>query len=729
MSMLPRLITRTRHALSNGSLIQHQTPTFRCPPSMLRRFSSAKIDARSEETKALDNMKTLAAEIKRHSDAYYNQAKSEISDVEYDSLVDRLRSLEQQYPLIQLTDSPTRSVGIQPRGDHLYKHKIQMLSLDNTYSRDELFQFEQRNRKILFNRDHDTPTIEYVCELKYDGIAVSLLYEKGEFKRALSRGDGLIGEDITKNVRLTVKSLPLSIPEYRDRDVEIRGELVISKRKFAEMNEGRKREGLPPFKNPRNLVAGLMRLDLEDEKKKKAKESSYSIIGQIDLDMISYTLLFRDASSTTETNAMATTPTLNTHTSRLSQLESMGFQPDPQSTLCHDLTQVYAFLDKWERERGEYDWTLDGIVIKVNDIGYQRILSEKVNAPRWAIAYKYSAERGITMLKSITSQVGRTGKVTPVGEIEPVILNGATISRATLNNFDYIINLGIRPGEKVIVERGGEVIPKIVGLQCTTTPPEGKVDHYCTNVDCPNTLFGRYLHFVSKTAMDIEGLGEKTISALQKVDLLSSVVDIYRLREHRETLLKLEGWKDKKTDNLLAAIEESKNRPLERVIHALGIPEVGEATAAVLVQNFSSLQELSTVDRQTLSNIESLGPVVSDAVYRYFQENHLWKELEDVGVTTKRTGDHPIRKRSTGGQLPLSGKTIVVTGKFSQGREKVEERLLDLGAKLVGTIGKKTDYVIVGEKPGTSKMNRCQELNITIVREDEIDHLISRLEK
>ena len=577
----------------------------------------------------------LRDKIRQHEYRYYVLDDPEISDAEFDKLMEQLKHLEAEHPDLIMPDSPTQRVGGKPREGFLkVRHSSPMLSLDNTYSEVELRAWERRVHELSGRKD-----IEYVCELKLDGMSMALRYAGAQLERGITRGDGNVGEDVTSNVR-TVRSVPLSISKERLKkaglplDFEVRGELLMPLSGFQKMNEERERQGLSKFANPRNAAAGTVRR-LEP-----------SITAQRRLDFFGYSLL---------TNGRTL---LDRHSETLDALEAAGFKVNPSRKLANNMEEVWTFIQQWEGKRDNLPHEIDGIVVKVDRRSLQEELGYTGKAPRWAIAYKYAARGGTTKVEDIIVQVGRTGKLTPVAMLRPVPIGGTTVSRATLHNMDEIERLGVKIGDWVEVERGGDVIPKVVrvvddkdhprghksfhmpercpvcGGKVVRTP--GEADHRCVNANCPAKLRETILHFAARSVMNIDGMGDALVNQLTERRLVNNVADIYRIT--KDDLLKLERMGDKSAQNVLNEIEASKKLPLQRVIYGLGIRFVGERTAEFLAEHFGSLDSIMNASEEELEQVNEVGPRIAQSIAEFFQEprnRDLVEQLRNAGLTLK----------------------------------------------------------------------------------------------
>jgi len=661
-------------------------------------------------------IEALREKIRHHEYRYYVLDDPEISDADFDKLMNELKRLEAENPKLVTPDSPTQRVGGKPReGFVKAKHSSPMLSLDNAYTEEELRDWERRVHELTGRND-----IEYFCELKLDGMSLALVYSDGRLERGITRGDGNIGEDVTLNVR-TVRSIPLSIPNDKLKkagipaDFEVRGEMLMPLAAFRKLNEERERQGLATFANPRNFTAGTVR-QLEP-----------SITAQRRMDFFAYMLL-KDGRTY-----------LDRQSKTMDALEQAGFKVNPNRKLAKNLEEVWKFIQSWEAKRESLPYEIDGIVIKVERTAWQRELGFTGKAPRWAIAYKYAARGGVTQIEDIVPQVGRTGKLTPVAWLKPVPIGGTTVSRATLHNMDEIERLGVKIGDWVEVERGGDVIPKVVKVVEDKEHPRGKkqfvmpehcpvcggnvvrtpgeVDHRCVNANCPAKLQGTILHFASRHVMNIDGLGEALVNQLTERGLVKNVADLYKLT--KDDLLKLERMGEKSADNVLAEIGASKKLPLERVIYGLGIRFVGERTAQFLAEHFGSLDAIMDASAEELEEVNEVGPRIAESIVEFFGDEHnrkLVSDLRKAGLTF--TG----QKKEKG--TKLAGKTFVLTGTLERHtRDEAKKMIEDAGGRVSGSVSKKTDYVVTGSDAG-SKLDKARELGVSVIGEEELEGLV-----
>lgn len=663
-----------------------------------------------------NEIKKLSDEIRRHDELYYIHANPEIADAEYDKLLGRLAELEAKHPELITPDSPTQRVAGRPaEGFPEVVHRRPMLSLDNSYNIDELRAFDERCQRLADGREFD-----YVAELKIDGLSLSLHYEDGLLVRGVTRGDGRIGEDVTQNAR-TIRSIPLRLRNANKipgTELEVRGEAFIPRATFERTNTEREEAGETRFANPRNAAAGTIRqLDSKNVAKRK-------------LDMFAYDLL------TGERKPFAT------HWEALNWMADAGFHVNQHRALCASIEEVIAFCNEMESRRDDLDYEIDGVVAKVNSTALQDEFGSTSKAPRWAIAYKYPARQATTQVLSITVQVGRTGALTPVANLEPVILAGTTVSRATLHNEDEIERLDVRIGDWVLIEKSGEIIPKVLkvvesrrtGAEERFTPPtvcpvcggeisrpEGEVVARCVAADCGAQLLGRILHFASRRAMRIEGLGYALADQLIEKKLVRDVGDLYNLR--LEDLANLERMATKSASNLLAQIEASKARNLDNLIYALGIRHVGDRNAGILAKHFGSLEALSKATLQELDDIHEIGLTVAESVRDWFDDpgnSALCKRLRAAGVRTEmtRTARQSVDDRFAGKQFVLTGTLAGFTR--DEARALIEAR----GGRVTSSVSKKTDYVIAGEEAG-SKLAKAQALGVNVIDEQAFKSLFS----
>ena len=667
-------------------------------------------------------IKKLREQIRHHEELYYAHDQPEISDREYDALLQRLQELEQQNPELITSDSPTQRVGGRPvEGFAQVVHRRPMLSLDNSYNIEELRAFDQRCQRLADGR-----AIEYVAELKIDGLSLALHYEDRVLARAVTRGDGRIGEEVTANAR-TIRSIPLKLREKRTSktsdlkseisNVEVRGEVFIPRKVFERINSEREDQNEPRFANPRNAAAGTLR------------QLDPKITASRRLEMFAYDLLSGERKP------------FATHWEALNWMEQAGLRVNPERVVCHSIDEVIEFANKMESRRDDLDYEIDGLVVKVNSTALQDEFGTTNKAPRWAIAYKYAARQAETKVLSIVVQVGRTGALTPVANLEPVVLAGTTVSRATLHNPDEVKRLGIRIGDWVLIEKGGDVIPKVLKVieakrtgeektfrmprKCPVcggeiSRPEGEVVSRCVAADCPAQLEGRLLHFASRRAMRIEGLGESLVHQMVESGKVHDAGDLYGLT--LEDIAGLERMAKKSASNLLAQIEASKQRDLANLIYALGLRHVGDRTATTLARQFGSLEALSKATVEELDDVPEIGLTVAQSVRDWFDDEGnvaLCERLAAAGVKTK------MEKLSGPADDSFTGQTFVLTGTLS-GFTRDEARLAieSRGGRVSGSVSKKTDFVVAGEEAG-SKLAKATELGVTVLDEEAFKKMLS----
>jgi len=643
----------------------------------------------------------LREKLRHHEYLYYVLDAPEISDAEYDAMMRELKQIEDAHPELATEDSPTRRVGGKPReGFVKVAHSVPMLSLDNALGEEELREFDRRVRGLLGGESY-----EYAAELKLDGLSLAVHYRDGAMTRAITRGDGVVGEDVTENAR-TIGSIPLRLKAHRG-NWEGRGEVVLTRRSFEKANADRDAAGLPRFANPRNAAAGSLRV------------LDPSITASRQLDFFTY-FLFTESGE----------PALPTQWESLDHLHEMGFKVNPKRKLCPDIEALSAFCLEWAEKRDSLPYEIDGVVAKVNSIEQQRRLGWTAKAPRWAIAYKFAARQAETEVENIDVNVGRTGALTPVALLRPVNVGGVTVSRATLHNEDEIARLGIQSGDRVIVERSGDVIPKVVRVVKEGTHrrafhmpkhcpvcggdvvrAEGEAASRCINTNCPARLKESVLHFAARGVMDIDGMGEALVDQLVDQGLVKNVADIYKLTA--QELIELERMGKKSAEKLLANIDASRRAPLPRILNGLGIPFVGERTAQFLAEEFGDLDKIAEATEEDLQRAEEVGPKVSQSIRKFFRERHnrdLIERLRKEGLPFTYAV-----KRKTGG--PLQGLNFVLTGTLpTLAREDAKSRIEAAGGKVTGSVTRKTDYVVAGEAPG-SKLDKANELGVKVIDE------------
>ncbi len=669
----------------------------------------------SSAKKIEQEITTLRAEIIRHEELYYVHDRPEITDVEYDALLVRLRQLEEEHPEWQTPDSPTLRVGGRPaEGFNEYVHRRPMLSLENSYNLEDLRAFDERCRKLADGR-----AFEYIAELKIDGLSISLHYEDGVFVRGVTRGDGRIGEDVTQNVR-TIRSIPLRLkraPEEAGAELEVRGEAYLSRATFERINAEREEAEEARFANPRNAAAGTIR------------QLDPQVVARRRLDMFAYDVLRGERKA------------FDTHWAALDWLARVGLQVNEQRALCASIDEVIAFCNRMESERDSLEYEIDGVVVKVNSTALQDEFGTTTKAPRWAIAYKYPARQATTQVESIVVQVGRTGALTPVANLTPVQLAGTTVARATLHNADEIKRLGVKIGDWVNIEKSGEIIPKVLNVvesrrtgaeaeysfptECpvcggVVSRPEGEVVARCVAADCAAQLKGRLLHFASRRAMRIEGLGDALAEQFVQLKMVRDVADLYALKG--EDVAALERRAEKSAANLLTQIEASKTRDLPHLVYGLGIRHVGQRTAAILARHFGSLARLAAASVEELDAIHEIGLTVAESVRDWFDDEgnrNLCERLRAAGVQTELTNN---ASASRDGEF--AGKQFVLTGKLETlTRDEARALIESRGGRVTSTVSKKTDYVVAGEDAG-SKLDKAQALGLNVIDEAGLKEML-----
>ena len=640
---------------------------------------------------------------------YHTLDKPTITDQEYDSYLRELYNIEEKYPEIVRDDSPSKRAGGQVLSEfNKITHSIPMLSLSNVFNEEEIRAFDSRIRKEGIDP-------KYVCELKIDGLSVSLHYEKGKLVSAATRGDGTTGEDITNNVK-TIKTVPLTLT--KPIDIEVRGEIYISKKQFELVNEQRRKEGLEEFQNCRNLAAGSIRqLDSKVAASRKLDTWIYHLPNPTDYG-------------------------ITTHFQALMFMKELGFKVNPNNRLVDGVEGILSFIKEKGEERKSLPYDIDGVVIKLNDLSEQRIMGFTAKYPRWATAYKFPAEEVLTKLEDIIFTVGRTGQITPNAVLDPVLVAGSTIRRATLHNEDYVLEKGLKIGDTVSIRKAGDVIPEVVEAikdrrngterdfvmikncpMCGTLleKKEGQVDHFCPNPHCDARKVEGLIHFVDRHAMDITGLGERIMEDFYNQGLIRSILDIYNLKNHKEELIELEGFGNKSVDNLLLAIEDSKQNSLERLLFAIGIEQVGEKTAKVLAKKYETMDNLMNASFEELQQITDIGEIIAKSIVDYFQDEKNKKLIEDLKAIHMNMS-YLGEKAKTHSEF--TGKTFVITGTLNNyTRDEIKNLIESFDGKTSGSVSKKTDVVVVGSDPG-SKYDKAVQLGITIWNEEEfIDHL------
>ena len=635
---------------------------------------------------------------------YHTLDNPTITDQEYDKYLRELFDLEEEHPELVRSDSPTQHAGGKVIDEFLkVQHKIPMMSLSDVFSESEIFSFDERIKSAGINP-------HYMCELKIDGLSVSLLYEKGKFVRAATRGDGTTGEDITHNA-MTIKSIPLKLTE--EVDIEVRGEIFMNKKTLASINEERKRNNQPLLQNCRNAAAGSIRqLDSKIAAKRKLDTFIYHLPNPEDFG-------------------------IKTHAEAIEYMKKLGFKTNPNNRLVDNVSDVISFIEEKHEQRKNLPYDIDGIVIKVNNLDDQKKLGFTARYPKWATAYKFPAEEVLTKLTDIIFTVGRTGQITPNAVLEPVIVAGSTVKRATLHNEDYVVGKDLKIGDIVSIRKAGDVIPEVVeakkerrtGLEVdfsmidkcpmcggALSKIDGQVDYFCTNLDCPARKIEGLIHFASRDAMNIDGLGERIIEDFFNFGFISKISDIYKLENHRKDLITLEGYGNKSVANLLDAIDASKNNSLERLIFGLGIKHVGSKTAKVLARKYKTLDGLMNAPVDELVQIPDIGEVIAKSVFEYFHNDDNLEEINrliKIGVNTQYLGSEAMEKDE------FVGKTFVLTGSLSNySRDEASLIIEQYGGKCVSSVSSKTSVVIIGDKPG-SKYEKAKKLGVTIWTEDD----------
>lgn len=664
------------------------------------------------QAEAKERIEKLRTEIEEHNRRYYVLNQPVISDFEYDLLINELETLEKKFPEFIVEESPTQHPGSDITKEfRQYEHKYPMLSLGNTYSYEELRDFDSRLGKSV------SGPVEYVCELKFDGASISITYINGIMTTAVTRGDGTKGDDVSVNVR-TIKSIPVKIHAGGiPREFIVRGEILMPRSVFNELNEERAKEGVNLFANPRNAASGTLKI------------LDPSTVASRKLDCMFYFLLGEDLPH-------------GTHYENLMEAAGWGFKVADSIRICRNIEDVIRFIGSWENRRDALPYETDGVVIKVNSIDQQKELGFTAKSPRWAIAYKYKAEQAVTKLLSVSYQVGRTGTITPVANLEPVILAGTTVKRASLHNADQIFLLDLHFDDMVYVEKGGEIIPKIVGVDSSSrkenskvvkfidicpecrTPllkNEGEANHFCPNyLHCPPQIKGRIEHFISRRAMDIEGLGEETVDLLFSKGLIRNVADLYDLR--LEQLIPLERMGEKSASNILNSIKGSVNIPYYRVLYALGIRHVGETVAKTLASCFKSLDELVAADEETLTGVREIGPKIASSIISYFRDPEnieIIRRLISTGIKLRSETYNAYTGNS------LDGKVIVISGVFRMHtRDEYRELIEKNGGKNSSSISGNTSFILAGDNMGPAKREKAEELGVQIINEAEFLKII-----
>ncbi|MBE9467612.1 MAG: NAD-dependent DNA ligase LigA [Bacteroidetes bacterium] len=660
----------------------------------------------------------LRLELNKHNYSYYVKSQPTISDYDYDMLINELINLEKENPEFFDSNSPSQRVGNDINVEFKQiKHKYQMLSLGNTYSKQEIIDFDNRVRKTIGDN------FEYVCELKFDGTSISITYINGKLHHAVTRGDGVVGDDVTSNVK-TIKSIPLKLhgADYPD-ELEVRGEIIIPLKAFKRLNEDRIEIGEAPFANPRNAASGSLKIQKS------------SIAARRPLDCYLYYVLGKGLK-------------FDNHYDNIQNAKNWGLKISENYKLCKNIDEIIEFIEYWDKERKNLDYDIDGIVLKVNSIEQQENLGYTAKSPRWAIAYKFKAERVATKLYSIDYQVGRTGVITPVANLEPVQLGGTTVKRASLHNADIIKNLDIRINDTVFVEKGGEIIPKIVGIdinkrtseskaliyidkcpECNTEliRSEGEAHHFCSNeFGCPPQIKGKIEHFISRKAMNIDSLGQETIDLLFKNNLINNVADLYDLKI--EQLIPLERMGQKSASNIIKSIDESKKAPFRKIIYALGIRFVGEIAAKTLAKNFNSIDSIENASIEQLIDVDEIGEKIAGSIKKFFNNeiNHIVIErLKNKGLQFEISKEEQNKASDK-----LAGLSIIISGTFkNHSRDELKLLIEEHGGKNVSSISKNTNYMLAGDKIGPSKLDKVKKFGIPIINEDDFIKMIEKKEE
>jgi len=661
----------------------------------------------------------LSTALHNHNYAYYTLSNPVISDFEFDQLLNELLALEKQYPALITDNSPSQRVGGSiTKNFQTVTHRYPMMSLGNTYNEQDLIDFDQRVKKQIEDN------FEYVCELKFDGLAIGITYENGLLKQAVTRGDGSKGDDVTANVR-TIKSIPLQLPVGADypASFEVRGEILMHRTVFEQLNKDRDELGETAYANPRNFASGTLKMQ---DSKEVAKRN---------LDCFIYFLLTDHTS-------------FQNHADSLNKLISWGFKVSPTFAICKDISEVQQFIQKWDKERYDLSYDIDGVVLKVNNYQQQQELGFTAKSPRWAISYKYKAAEVETKLLSVSYQVGRTGAITPVANLQPVLLAGTTVKRASLHNADQIEKLDLYEGDVVKVEKGGEIIPKIIEVnkskrdlfaqkityisQCPEchTPlirKAGEAHHYCPNeLGCSPQVIGKMQHFTARKAMNIDSLGDETIEQLFRAGLILTIADLYELKNKRAAMLALDRFAEKSVDNLIAGIESSKNNAFEKVLFGLGIRYVGETVAKKLAAHFRTIDALMQADFESLILVDEIGERIAESVLQYFSDPAQVQQINKLKQAGLNFESSSIEKIQEGENL--KGLSFVISGVFSNfSREELKEKIEANGGKISSSISSKLNYLVAGDNMGPSKLQKATELGIKIISDEELFTLIKNL--
>ncbi|MEY2799753.1 MAG: NAD-dependent ligase LigA [Bacteroidota bacterium] len=668
---------------------------------------------------AKNRIEALSKALHQHNHAYYSLSNPVISDFEFDQLLQELIQLEQQFPELLSENSPSQRVGGSiTKNFQTVAHRYPMMSLGNTYNEQELFDFDQRIKKQIGD------DFEYVCELKFDGLAIGLTYENGLLKQAVTRGDGTKGDDVTANVR-TIKSIPLELPAGADypASFEVRGEILMHRTVFEQLNKDRDELGETAYANPRNFASGTLKMQ---DSKEVAKRN---------LDCFLY-FLIADQSD------------LKNHSDSLAKLKAWGFNVSPTYAVCKNITEVQHFIQKWDKERYQLSYDIDGVVLKVNNYEQQQDLGFTAKSPRWAISYKFKAAEVETKLLAVTYQVGRTGAITPVANLQPVLLAGTTVKRASLHNADQIEKLDLYEGDIVKVEKGGEIIPKIIEVnkskrdlfaqkikyishcpECGTAliRKDGEAQHYCPNEQsCSPQVIGKMQHFTARKAMNIDSLGDETIEQLYHAGLIKTIADIYDLKDKRNSMLALDRFAEKSVDNLIEGIEQSKKNAFEKVLFGLGIRYVGETVAKKLAAHFRNIDQLMAANFEALIQVDEIGERIAESVIQYFNKADHLQQIERLKIAGLQFESNSIEKVVEGENL--KGFTFVISGVFSLfSREELKDKIEANGGKISSSISSKLSYLVAGDNMGPSKLQKANELGIKIISEEELLSMIKTL--
>lgn len=676
-----------------------------------------------DKVQAEKRIKELSSEIEIHNHNYYVNDKPIISDFEFDKLLEELIALENQFPELLLSTSPSQRVGgAITKEFKSVKHTYPMLSLSNSYSTEDMIDFDRRVQEGLGIQSADlfsSSTVKYVCELKFDGLSIGLNYTNGELTQAVTRGDGVQGDDVTTNAK-TIRSIPLKLKGNFPSSFEIRGEIFMPRTVFDEINKEREEIGESPLANPRNAASGTMKMQ------------DSSVVASRRLDCFVYYMLGEEVP-------------FKSHFENLNAAKSWGFNVSKHSKLLDNINEVLEFIEYWDKERFNLLYDIDGIVIKVNDYKQQLQLGFTAKSPRWAIAYKFKAEQVSTELLDITYQVGRTGAITPVANLKPVALGGTTVKRASLHNADIIEKLDVRVGDFVFVEKGGEIIPKIIGVDLTKRKPhthptkyithcpecgtllkrdEGEANHFCPNeMECPPQVIGKMEHFASRKAMNIDSLGGETIDQLFKAGLVKNIADLFDLK--KEQLLPLERMAEKSANNLIDGLEACKKVPFERVLYAIGIRHVGETTAKKIAKKVKSLDALIGLTKEQLLETDEVGGVIAESIADFFADEknkNIIQRLKYAGLQFELS-----EEQQQAGSDKLNGLTFVISGVFNKhSRDQLKELIEFNGGKNSGSISGKTSFLLAGDNMGPEKLKKAEKLGVKIISEDDFEKMLDK---